>query len=62
VGASGAQVSWRFENGSLLLSGIEAAGAEAKSSIIEDPEALDALNHLLQRLGLSISDTKPGMK
>ena len=62
AGTSGAQVSWRFENGSLLLSGIETAGAEAKSSIVEDPEALDALNHLLQRLGLSISDTKSGMK
>jgi sulfate adenylyltransferase large subunit len=62
AGPSGAQVSWHVENGSLLLSGIEANEANTNPSIIDDPEALHALDHLLRRLGLAISDTKPGTK
>jgi sulfate adenylyltransferase subunit 1 (EFTu-like GTPase family) len=46
----GSQVTWRFENGSLLVSGIEGIGENAGSSFIEDPEALDALERLLDRL------------
>jgi sulfate adenylyltransferase subunit 1 (EFTu-like GTPase family) len=46
------QVAWQFANGSLLLSGIEANGTNAGPSLIDDPEALDALDRLLRRLQL----------
>jgi sulfate adenylyltransferase large subunit len=44
------QVRWHFENGSLLLSGVETLGANTGPSLIDDPEALDALERLLRRL------------
>jgi sulfate adenylyltransferase large subunit len=50
--APSAQVTWQFANGSLLLSGIEANGTNAGPSLIDDPEALDALDRLLRRLQL----------
>jgi hypothetical protein len=46
----GSQITWRFENGSLLVSGIEGIGENAGPSFIDDPEALDALERLLDRL------------
>jgi sulfate adenylyltransferase large subunit len=47
---SSSQITWRFENGSLLVSGIEGIGENAGPSFIDDPEALDALELLLDRL------------
>jgi len=44
------QVTWHFKNGSLLLSGLEALGENTGPSLINDPEALDALERLLHRL------------
>jgi sulfate adenylyltransferase large subunit len=50
AGAPRVQVRWHFENGSLLLSGVEATGANTGPSLIDDPEALDALERLVRRL------------
>jgi sulfate adenylyltransferase large subunit len=48
--AAPVQVRWHFENGSLLLSGVEKIGADSGPSLIDDPEALEALERLLRRL------------
>ena len=48
-----AGVSWRLENGALILASEEGLTASEKSAEplqIEDPEALEALRHLLRRL------------
>jgi sulfate adenylyltransferase subunit 1 (EFTu-like GTPase family) len=45
-----APITWHFENGSLRLSGLEAIGEKTGPSLIDDPEALDALERLLRRL------------
>jgi sulfate adenylyltransferase large subunit len=45
-----AEVNWRFQNGSLVLSGFEASEADTQPSVIDDPEALEAFERLLQRL------------
>ncbi len=45
-----APITWHFENGSLRLSGLEDIGEKHGPSLIDDPEALDALERLLRRL------------
>jgi sulfate adenylyltransferase subunit 1 (EFTu-like GTPase family) len=47
-----AGVSWRVEGGALVLRSEQGFGAKAASpsELLEDPEALDALRHLLRRL------------
>jgi sulfate adenylyltransferase large subunit len=49
-----AQVSWQIENGALVLRSADGFAAGAVSPLsaqaLEDPEALDALRHLLRRL------------
>jgi sulfate adenylyltransferase large subunit len=47
---AGSQVTWRVENGSLVVSGFEGIGENTGPSLIDDPEALDALERLLNRL------------
>ncbi|MBV9778695.1 MAG: sulfate adenylyltransferase subunit CysN [Acidobacteriaceae bacterium] len=42
--------TWRFEGGSLLLSGLDESFGDTKPEALDDPEALDALNRLLKRL------------
>lgn len=48
----GAPITWAFENGSLLLSGFVAHAANSEPSIIQDAEALDAVERLLNRFRL----------
>jgi sulfate adenylyltransferase subunit 1 (EFTu-like GTPase family) len=47
--------TWRVENGSLLLTGLEGPHDDTHSQPIDDPEALAALSRLLDRLGLAAS-------
>ncbi len=51
--ASSSQITWELRNGSLHLSGVEAAGANTPPLVINDPEALEALQRLLQQLQVS---------
>ena len=48
-----AGISWKLENGALILAseqGLTASEKSAEPLQIEDPEALEALRHLLRRL------------
>jgi len=56
-----AGISWRMENGALILASEEGFTASEKSAEplqIEDPEALEALRHLLRRLRIRPFNTE----
>jgi bifunctional enzyme CysN/CysC len=54
-----APVTWHFKDGSLLLSGLDAIGANTQPALIDDAEALEALHRFLHHLQRS---SEPGTK
>jgi sulfate adenylyltransferase large subunit len=58
-----AGISWRMENGALILAserGFTASEESAEALQVEDPEALEALRHLLRRLRIRPFGTDSG--